>query len=77
MLLQIVLFHYFLWLSSIPLYVIHSSADEQLGSFHVLAVVNSAAKNTGVYISFKIMVLSRYIPGVGLQYHMVTLFLVF
>ena len=57
----------FLWLN-IPLYICTtpslsiSSADGQLGSFHVLAIVNSAAINTGVHVSFQIIVFSRYTP---------------
>ena len=41
-----------------------SSADGQLGCFHVLAVVNSAAMNIGVHVSFQIsvFVFPRYIP---------------
>ena len=36
----------------------HSSADGQLGRFHVLVIVNSAGMNTGVHMSFWIMVFS-------------------
>ena len=35
---------------------IHSSVDGHLGCFHVLATVNSALINTGVHVSFWIMV---------------------
>ena len=33
-------------------FLIHSSADGYLGCFHVLAIVNSAAMNTVVRITF-------------------------
>ena len=63
MLLQIALFHYFIWSSSILLYVYlcvcvyyiffsHSSADGHLGCLHVLAIVNSAAMNLLMDVSF-------------------------
>ena len=45
---------------------IHSSVDGRLGGFHVLAVVNSAAVNTKVHVSFGIMVFSRYMPRSGI-----------
>ena len=59
MLLQMALFHSFLWLSNIPLYIyiyhiffIHLSVDGHLGCFHVLAIVNSATVNIRVHVSF-------------------------
>ena len=75
MLLQMVLFHSFLWLGDIPFCVcvcvcihifIHSSVDGHVGCFHVLAVVNSAAVNIGVYVYFQIIVLSGYTPRSGI-----------
>ena len=34
------------------IFFIHSSTDEHLGCFHVLAIADSAAVNTGVHVSF-------------------------
>ena len=73
MLLQIAIFHYFLWLSNILLYkyyvfLNHSSVDGHLGCFHVLAIVNNAAMNTWVHVSLwiNVFVFSRYIPRSGI-----------
>ena len=48
------------------IFFIHSSVVGHLGFFHVLAIVNSAAMNFGVHISFRIMVFSRYTPRSGI-----------
>ena len=55
------LFHSFLWLSSIPLYICTTSS-----CFHILATVNSAAMNTGVHVPFQIRVFSGYMPRSGI-----------
>ena len=47
-------------------FLIHSSADGHLGCFHVLAIVNSAAMNIGVPVSFSILVFSGFLPSSGL-----------
>ena len=47
-------------------FFIHSSVDRHLGCFHVLAIVNSAAVNIGVHVSFWITVLSGYMPRSGI-----------
>ena len=44
-------------------FLTHSSADGHLGCFHVLAVVNSAAVNTGVHGSFRAVFFSEYMTG--------------
>ena len=54
------------------LFFIYSFVYGHLGSVHVLAIVNRAAMNMGVHISFQIMFFSRYTQG-----PMVALFLVF
>ena len=59
------------------LFSIRAPVDGHLGCFHVLAVVSSAAVNTGVHVAFWIIVLSRYIPEVGLQNHMAALVFIF
>ena len=48
------------------IFFIHSSVDGHLGCSHVLAIVNSAASNIGVHISFQITVFSRYMPRNGI-----------
>ena len=46
-------------------FFIHSFDDGHLGCFHVLAIVNSTTVNTGVNVSFR-MVLSGYMPSTGI-----------
>ena len=58
------IYHSFLWLNSIacarahtpppPHIFIHLPVDGNLGCFHILAIVNSGAMNTGVCVSFRI-----------------------
>ena len=43
-----------------------SSVNGHLGCFHVLAIVNSAVVNIGMYVSFRIMFFSRYMPRSGI-----------
>ena len=49
------------------IFLIQSSVDEHLGCFHVLAIVNSAAMNIEVRVSFRIsvFVFPRYMPRSG------------
>ena len=42
------------------------SIDGHLDSFHVLAIVNSAAKNSVIYVYFSILVSSGYMPRSGI-----------
>ena len=73
MLLQMALFHSFLWPSSIPLctYIYHisiySSVIESLGCLYVLAIVNSAAMNIEVYVSFQNRIFFGYMLRSGVD----------
>ena len=59
-------------------FFIHSSVNGHLGCFHVLAIVNSAAVNSGIHVSLTILVSSGYIPTSGIApFYMVVLFLGF
>ena len=44
---------------------IHSCVNGHLDFFHVLAIVNSAAMNNGIHVSFSILVSSGYMPRSG------------
>ena len=64
---------FFLWLSNIPSYIctipplsIQLSVDVHLGCFHVLAIVNSTAMNSGVHASFSSTVFPGYMPTRGI-----------
>ena len=57
-------------------FFIHVSVDGHSGCFHVMATINSATVNTGMYVSFRSMVFPGCCPGVGLLDHVVALFFV-
>ena len=61
------------------IFFIHSSVDRPLGWFHILDIINNAALNITVHVSFQISVsvFSNIYPGVELLGHMIVLFLVF
>ena len=44
----------------------HSSVGGHIGCFRVLVIVNSAAMNIAVHVSFRIIVFSRYMPRSGI-----------
>ena len=46
-------------------FFIHLSVDGHLGCFHVLPIVNRAAMNNGIHVSFSILVSSGYMPRSG------------
>ena len=59
------------------IFFIYSSVDRPLGCFLVWAVVNSAAMNNGVHVSFWTMILSGYMLRSRTLDHMMILFLGF
>ena len=44
----------------------HLSVDGHLGCFPVLAIVNSAAMNNEIHVSFSVLVSSGYMPRSGI-----------
>ena len=47
-------------------FFIYSSVSGHPGCFYVLAIVNSAAVNNGMHVSFSILVSSGYMPKSGI-----------
>ena len=47
-------------------FFIHSSVNGHVGGFHVLAIVNSAAMNNGMHVSFSVLVSSGYMLRSGI-----------
>ena len=48
------------------IFFIHLSVEGHLSCFHILAIVNSAAMNIGVPVSFRITVFPGYMPRRGI-----------
>ena len=48
-------------------FFIHSSVDGHLGCFHVPALVNIAAVNKGLQVSFSVLFFSGYMPRIGIS----------
>ena len=53
---------WYIYIYTHRIFFIHFSVSGQVGCFHVLAVVNSAAVNIGLHVSFRTMFFSRYMP---------------
>ena len=45
---------------------IHSSVNGRLGCFHVLAIVDSAAMNNRIHVSFLVLVSPGHMPRSGI-----------
>ena len=59
--------HSFLWQNNIIIpQLLYSSVNGHLGCFHVLAIVNRAAMNTGVHVSFSTLFSLVYMPSSGI-----------
>ena len=59
--------HTHIYIYTNHIFFIHSSVDEHLGSFHVLAIINNATMNIGEHVSFQIRVFSRYMSRSGIS----------
>ena len=54
-------------------FFIHSSVDGLVSCVHVLAIINTAAVNNGIHVSFSILVCSGYMPSFLRNLHTATM----
>ena len=63
---MVFVFLFLTYFTQYDIFLIFSSVDGHLGCFHVLALVNSAAMNMWVHVSFLKKVLSGYMSKSGI-----------
>ena len=56
------------------IFFVHPSVSGQFGCFHILALANSAAMNSGMHVSFWTVIFSGYMPRRGIAWYRNSIF---